>query len=359
MGEIEKYLSLFDLDHNFNENDLKSAYRTLSKVWHPDRFESNRELRDKAEEKFKEINNGYQFLKEHLENKNTFESSQSNSYTANKNTKTSQAGQNHKKKKSSNKEQKKEYSYNKTNGSKSASIENNFNWKPILIFLGLGIFLLIINNLDNNSSYNTYSGTTNNQNYNNDQQSALYNNSRSNSKTSYDTEEELHQNDFNIEDNLYLSKELENKDSWADNEYYKYYLLSHETILDEIFYLDFSRSSDVEKYYEIAFNDNEYRLNKEFVDLNNNGHKDLMIENHSIGYIGSGGYSTYIFIYKSGRYEFLQEFFGDYIEVQETSSNGFKDLLFNNKKYLNGGGSEYVKDIMTWDGNEYTKENHN
>jgi len=353
MGELEKYLSLFDLDHNFNENDLKSAYRTLSKVWHPDRFESNRELRDKAEEKFKEINNGYQFLKEHLDNKNTFESSQSNSHTANKNTKASQAGQNHKKKKSSNEEQKKEYSYNKSNDSKSASVENSFNWKPIFIFLGLGAFLLIVNNLDNNSSFDTYSGTTNYQNHNNEQQPALFNDS----KSSNYSEEELHQNDFYIEDNLYLNKELENKDNWADNEYYKYYLLSHETILSKIFSLDFSRSKDVEKYYEIAFNDNGYRINKEFVDLNNNGHKDLIIENHSDGYFGSGGNSKYIFIYNSGRYYFLQEFFGNYIVVQETSSNGFKDLLFNYRKYLEEGGSEYVDDILTWDGNKYTRQN--
>lgn len=178
MGKLEKYLSLFDLDHNYNENDLKSAYRTLSKVWHPDRFESNRKLRDKAEEKFKEINNGYQFLKEHLEFNSSYESSQGDSYTDNKDPKTSQSRQNYKKQKYNYENEKKENSHGKTYNSDSASTTKNFNWMPILIFLGIAIFFVIINNIDTNTTYNTVQ--TDRQKHNNEQQT-VKNNSNLNS----------------------------------------------------------------------------------------------------------------------------------------------------------------------------------
>lgn len=205
MGKLEKYLSLFDLDHNFNENDLKSAYRTLSKVWHPDRFESNRKLRDKAEEKFKEINNGYQFLKEHLETKNSYESSQGNSYTDNKNPKTSQSRQNYKKQKSSYKNEKKEYSYEKANNSKSASTEKKFNWTPIFIFLGLVIFFVVISNIDTNSNSDTVQ--TDNQEYNNGQQPVVANNNSNpnststNSRTKIYAGQEYYETALDLEEN--------------------------------------------------------------------------------------------------------------------------------------------------------------
>ena len=64
--EKEKYLILFGLDADFDHADLKEAYRVLSKVWHPDRFDRNEKMREKAEKTTKEVNQGYKFLKEDL-----------------------------------------------------------------------------------------------------------------------------------------------------------------------------------------------------------------------------------------------------------------------------------------------------
>lgn len=42
--------------------ELKAAHRDLVKVWHPDRFSHDPRLREKAQEKLKEINEAYEFL---------------------------------------------------------------------------------------------------------------------------------------------------------------------------------------------------------------------------------------------------------------------------------------------------------
>lgn len=42
--------------------EIKEAYRDMVKVWHPDRFGSDPRLRQKAEEKLKQINKAYQVL---------------------------------------------------------------------------------------------------------------------------------------------------------------------------------------------------------------------------------------------------------------------------------------------------------
>ena len=42
--------------------ELKAAYRDLAKVWHPDRFVHDPHLRQKAQEKVKEINAAYELL---------------------------------------------------------------------------------------------------------------------------------------------------------------------------------------------------------------------------------------------------------------------------------------------------------
>ncbi|MGI0484495.1 GUN4 domain-containing protein [Pantanalinema rosaneae CENA516] len=43
--------------------EIKQAYRDLALVWHPDRFIDNPKLRQKAEEKLKQINAAYEFLR--------------------------------------------------------------------------------------------------------------------------------------------------------------------------------------------------------------------------------------------------------------------------------------------------------
>jgi curved DNA-binding protein CbpA len=50
------------LTRGATQTEIKDAYRVLAKVWHPDRFEGDESLRQKAEEKLKEINSAYQRL---------------------------------------------------------------------------------------------------------------------------------------------------------------------------------------------------------------------------------------------------------------------------------------------------------
>ena len=47
---------------NASPAEIESAYVTLVKVWHPDRFQSDQKLRSAAEEKLKEINAAHEYL---------------------------------------------------------------------------------------------------------------------------------------------------------------------------------------------------------------------------------------------------------------------------------------------------------
>ena len=55
-------LATFGLTPGATKDEIKDAYRTLAKVWHPDRFPCDEHLRHKAEDKLKEINSAYQIL---------------------------------------------------------------------------------------------------------------------------------------------------------------------------------------------------------------------------------------------------------------------------------------------------------
>ena len=68
MGDIERFYEIFGLKPGASEEDVKSAYRDLVQVWHPDRFTHNQSLQKKAEEKLKEINKAYEAVKTHIAN---------------------------------------------------------------------------------------------------------------------------------------------------------------------------------------------------------------------------------------------------------------------------------------------------
>lgn len=61
-----KYLNLFRLSEKFTEKELKEAYRDLAHIWHPDKHNNNERLKKKAEDQLKEINRGYEYLKQNL-----------------------------------------------------------------------------------------------------------------------------------------------------------------------------------------------------------------------------------------------------------------------------------------------------
>lgn len=57
--ELDKYYELLGVAPGASAQELKEAYRDLAKVWHPDRFSHDPRLREKAQEKLKEINEAY------------------------------------------------------------------------------------------------------------------------------------------------------------------------------------------------------------------------------------------------------------------------------------------------------------
>ena len=58
----EKWLTVLGLAPGASEEAIKEAYRDLVKVWHPDRFGTDAPLRQKAEEKLRELNAAFGHL---------------------------------------------------------------------------------------------------------------------------------------------------------------------------------------------------------------------------------------------------------------------------------------------------------
>ena len=56
--EYKDYYKILEVDKDSSQNDIKKAYRKLAKTYHPDLNPNN----DKAQEKFKEINEAYEVL---------------------------------------------------------------------------------------------------------------------------------------------------------------------------------------------------------------------------------------------------------------------------------------------------------
>lgn len=60
--QISAAYTVLECEFGASEEDVKSSYRQLVKVWHPDRFETDTKLKLKATEKMKLINEAYQLL---------------------------------------------------------------------------------------------------------------------------------------------------------------------------------------------------------------------------------------------------------------------------------------------------------
>lgn len=65
MSEMNKYYEILGLNPGASEEEIKEAYKDLIKVWHPDRFSDNERLKEKANEKLKEIILAYKNLTEY------------------------------------------------------------------------------------------------------------------------------------------------------------------------------------------------------------------------------------------------------------------------------------------------------
>lgn len=58
----DEALRLMGLEESANEEDIKIAYREMSQILHPDRFNNNEKLRDRATEQFKLLNEARDML---------------------------------------------------------------------------------------------------------------------------------------------------------------------------------------------------------------------------------------------------------------------------------------------------------
>ena len=61
--KINRCIEILGLKPGAPQEEVNEAYRDLVNVWHPDRFEGNPRLQKKAEEKLKEINAAYKYIK--------------------------------------------------------------------------------------------------------------------------------------------------------------------------------------------------------------------------------------------------------------------------------------------------------
>src|ERR1700722_16663013 len=60
--QIKEALDVLALKPGASSIEIKEAYRDLVKVWHPDRFGSDPRLRQKAEDRLRDLNEAYRLL---------------------------------------------------------------------------------------------------------------------------------------------------------------------------------------------------------------------------------------------------------------------------------------------------------
>jgi len=65
MNEISRCCRLLGVQHGATFEDVKTAYRDLVQVWHPDRFAGNERLQASAQEKLKQLNLAWEHLSAH------------------------------------------------------------------------------------------------------------------------------------------------------------------------------------------------------------------------------------------------------------------------------------------------------
>ncbi|MFC1578671.1 J domain-containing protein [Thermodesulfobacteriota bacterium] len=64
---LQQCLKILELDTIGSLQGAKRAYMDLVRVWHPDRFQSNPRLKQKADKKLREINLAYNYLRSYIE----------------------------------------------------------------------------------------------------------------------------------------------------------------------------------------------------------------------------------------------------------------------------------------------------
>ena len=67
--DIRQCFDVLELDSNASIDEAKQAYKDMVNIWHPDRFSNNPRLKQKAEDKLKEINEAYEMMQSFLSSK--------------------------------------------------------------------------------------------------------------------------------------------------------------------------------------------------------------------------------------------------------------------------------------------------
>ncbi|MFT4550353.1 MAG: TPR repeat protein [Verrucomicrobiales bacterium] len=63
MNSLQEHYRILDASPTASLKEIRLIYRDLAQVWHPDRFEENPRLREKAEAKLKAINHAYESIR--------------------------------------------------------------------------------------------------------------------------------------------------------------------------------------------------------------------------------------------------------------------------------------------------------
>jgi hypothetical protein len=58
----DEALRILGLDEGANDADIKAAYKEMAQILHPDRFQDNKKLVDRATEQFKQVNEARDYL---------------------------------------------------------------------------------------------------------------------------------------------------------------------------------------------------------------------------------------------------------------------------------------------------------
>lgn len=67
MTDLERWYRILELEPGASFDEVKQAYRDLARIWHPDRFGGDPRLRQRAENRQKEINEAFQQLEAHAD----------------------------------------------------------------------------------------------------------------------------------------------------------------------------------------------------------------------------------------------------------------------------------------------------
>ena len=63
LSGYERYFAALDLTPSATQEEIQQAYRELAKVWHPDRFPNDPQLKERANAKLRDINEAYEKLR--------------------------------------------------------------------------------------------------------------------------------------------------------------------------------------------------------------------------------------------------------------------------------------------------------